>query len=422
MRAIIIGGGIGGMTTALALHARGVEPIVFEAVRDVRPLGVGINLLPHAVAVLDDLGLLEALGRSGVRTKELIYFSKFGKEIWREPRGTDAGYPVPQLSIHRGEFQKLLLETAITRLGRDRIHLGKAYLRHEDRNGGPLKTWLRDRHDGSTTGPAEGDVLIGADGIHSAVRAAFYPNEGPPRWSGAVLWRAAIEAEPFLSGRSMIMAGHANQKLVVYPISEEARRRGRSLINWIAELRLGEPGDPPPSRESWNAPGDFNDFMPSFQDWRFDWLDFPALAAKTNQPLVFPMVDRDPVEAWSFGRATLLGDAAHPMYPVGSNGASQAILDAQALASRLAEGRADVVGALQAYEAARLPATAAIVRSNRKQGPEEVMQIVEERAPEGFERLDDVISRAELEAVAAKYKQVAGFDKASVAALAPKSD
>lgn len=422
MRAIIVGGGIGGLTAALALQAQGVDATVFEAVREVRPLGVGINLLPHAVAVLTELGLADALAEIAIETKELIFFSKHGKEIWREPRGRAAGYPAPQFSIHRGAFQALLAETARKRIGDARIKTGMAYLRHENRPGGGVAAWFRDRMADAVVGPVEGDVLIGADGIHSTVRAAFYPNEGPPRWSGAMLWRAAIEDAPFLSGRSMIMAGHAGQKLVVYPIGQKAFRRGRSLTNWIAELRLGQPGDPAPSREDWNKPGDLADFLPRFESWNFDWLDFPALARRTPACFEFPMVDRDPVEAWSFGGATLLGDAAHPMYPVGSNGASQAILDARAAALRLAEAGGDVPAALKAYEAERLPATAAIVASNRRQGPEEVMQIVEERAPNGFERLEDVVSRVELEAIATKYKQVAGFDRTSVAKLAPSGD
>jgi len=419
MQAIVVGGGIGGLTTALALREAGVDATVYEAVAEVRSLGVGINLLPHAVAVLEGLGLLDALAALGIETKELIFFSKHGKEIWREARGLAAGYPTPQFSLHRGAFQSLLLKTATERLGGTRIRTGMAYRRHALRADGGVSAWFEDRRTGRTVGPVEADVLIGADGIHSSVRAGFYPNEGPPRWSGAVLWRAAIEAEPFLSGRSMIMAGHADQKLVVYPISEAARRRGRSLTNWIAELRLGAPGDPAPSREDWNRPARFEDFMPRFRDWNFDWLDFPALAAMTPEAFEFPMVDRDPVPAWSFSAATLLGDAAHPMYPVGSNGASQAILDARALAAALASAPKDIPSALKAYESERLPATAAIVAANRKQGPEEVMTIVEARAPNGFDRLEDVVSREELETIAAKYKQVAGFDKASVAKVAP---
>ena len=417
MDILIAGGGIGGLTAALALHAKGHSVTVYEAAPELQPLGVGINLLPHAVSVLADLGLLDNLAKLGVETQELLFFNKFGQRIWREPRGLEAGYPVPQFSLHRGELQMLLLDTARARLGPARVREGFAYVRHTVWPSGRVGVWFDAGTGGDLYGPVVADALIGADGIHSAVRKSFYLDEGPPHWSGAVLWRAAIEDAPFLSGRSMIMAGHENQKLVVYPISQQAFEAGRSLTNWIAEIRIGKPGDLPPSRESWNKPGRFEDFMPAFEDWSFDWLDFPALAAKTPEALEFPMVDRDPVPAWSFGPVTLLGDAAHPMYPVGSNGASQAILDARALTESLADGAGDVHGALKSYEAERLPATAALVAANRRQGPEQVMQMVEERAPNGFDQLDDVISQAELEAVSRQYKQVAGFDKAAVARI-----
>ena len=417
MDILIVGGGIGGLVAALALHGKGHSVTVYEARPKLQPLGVGINLLPHAVSVLVDLGLLENLAKVGVATQELLFFNKFGQRIWREPRGLEAGYPVPQFSLHRGELQMLLLETVKTRLGPARVREGFAYTRHTVWPSGRVGVWFDTGTGGDEYGPVVADSLIGADGIHSAVRKGFYPDEGPPHWSGAVLWRGAIEDAPFLSGRSMIMAGHESQKLVVYPISQQAFEAGRSLTNWIAEIKIGQPGDPMPSRESWNKPGKFEDFMPAFKDWSFNWLDFPALATKTKEVLEFPMVDRDPVPAWSFGPVTLLGDAAHPMYPVGSNGASQAILDAHALAETLGGGASDVHGALESYEATRLPSTAALVAANRRQGPEQVMQIVEERAPNGFDLVEDVITQAELEAVSKRYKQVAGFDKAAVARI-----
>lgn len=418
MKVIIVGAGIGGLTLALSLREKGVDATIFEAVDEVRPLGVGINVLPHATAILTELGLQDDLRKTGIETKELVYFNKFGQEIWREPRGLAAGYDVPQVSIHRGEFQGLLLQAVKSRLPADRLKFGLAYVRHEETADGRIACWLQERATGREVGPVEADALVGADGIHSAVRGRFYPNEGAPRWSGAVLWRAATESAPFLSGRSMIMAGHADQKLVIYPISGQAFRQGRSYTNWIAELTLGAPGDPPPAREGWNKRGEKADFLPRFRDWVYDWLDFPALAESTSEIFEFPMVDRDPVEAWSFGRATLLGDAAHPMYPIGSNGASQAIIDARALAAALAAGRADIPGALKGYEAERQPATAAIVAANRRQGPDEILQIVHERAPNGFDNLDAVIGRDERERIAAKYKQVAGFDRATVAKAA----
>ncbi len=418
MEVIIVGAGIGGLTLALSLVEKGITPTIYESVREVKPLGVGINVLPHATAILTDLGLQEDLRATGIETKELCYFNKFGQEIWREPRGLAAGYPVPQFSIHRGQFQHLLLKTAKERLPTENIKFGLSYINHEITSSGRVACWFEERATGRVIGPVETDVLIAADGIHSAVRAKFYPNEGPPRWSGAVLWRAAVESAQFLSGRSMIMAGHADQKIVIYPISKKAYDQGKSYTNWIAELTLGKPGDPAPTQENWNKAGKKADFLPQFKDWIYDWLDYPKLAESTEQIFEFPMVDRDPVEAWSFGPTTLLGDAAHPMYPIGSNGASQAIIDARTLTNRLTEYGADISGALKAYESERLPATAAIVGANRRQGPDEIMQIVHERAPNGFDNLDDIISREEREQIAAKYKVLAGFDHATVSKVA----
>jgi 2-polyprenyl-6-methoxyphenol hydroxylase-like FAD-dependent oxidoreductase len=388
---MVAGGGIGGLVAALSLHAAGLGVEVFESVAAVRPLGVGINLLPHAVRELDELGLRTSLEKLGVATSELVYFSKHGRRIWREPRGVAAGYHWPQISIHRGRLHMFLLDEARARLGTERIHTGRHLTGWREASG----EIVADFGDSS----ASGDVLIAADGIHSAARRALYPDEGPPRWSGALLWRGTSEAPPFLSGRSMIMAGHERQKFVAYPIGEHT-------INWIAELRF-DPASAPP-RQDWNQRADPAEFLPHFETWRFDWLDVPDLVRRAETIYVYPMVDRDPLPRWSFGRMTLLGDAAHPMYPVGSNGASQAILDARVLAGCL-RANAEPVRALADYEAARRPATAGIVLANRQQGPEECMTLVEQRAPHGFERLSDVISAAELAAIADKYKRLAGF-------------
>jgi 5-methylphenazine-1-carboxylate 1-monooxygenase len=408
MRAMIVGGGIGGLTTALRLHTAGIEAHVYESVPDIRALGVGINLLPHAVKELTELGLLEALVTTGVQTQELRYFSKFGREIWQEPRGLAAGYRWPQISIHRGALQLLLRDAVRDRLGAACIHTGHHLASFAQRDGGTVEARFVDRRTGAPVATESADLLIGADGIHSAVRAARYPDEGAPKWNGAILWRATTLSVPFLTGRSMFMAGHARQKFVAYPITPDADASGRLLINWIAELRF-EPAALA-NREDWNRRGDLADFLPAFAGWRFDWLDIPDLIRRAEAIYEYPMVDRDPLDQWSVGHVTLVGDAAHPMYPVGSNGASQAILDARALADALASN-ADIPAALEAYEAQRRPATARITLSNRQQGPERVMQIVEERAPQGFDDLDAVISRAELEAIAAEYKQIAGFDR-----------
>ncbi len=415
MTVLIIGGGIAGLTTALSLHQIGVECRVFESVATIEPLGVGINTLPHAVRELTELGLLDRLAATGIPTAELAYFSSRGQPIWREPRGREAGYNWPQFSIHRGELQMILLEAARERLGSDRILTGYHLARWEETASG-VRAWFTDRRTGVDLGPAEGSLLIAADGIHSTVRASLYPNEGPPIWNGAVLWRGVTRTQPFLSGRSMIMAGHEFQKFVAYPISRAALDQGEAVINWIAERKFRP--DQAWRREDWNRAGQLDDFLPQFESWRFDWLDVPAVIRGAERCFEYPMVDRDPLDRWTAGRVTLLGDAAHAMYPIGSNGASQGILDARVLAREILR-LGETTAALEAYEAERRPATARIVLANRGNGPEQVMQLVEQRAPDGYARIEDVLTPAELEGTAAAYKQVAGFDKDALNARPP---
>jgi 2-polyprenyl-6-methoxyphenol hydroxylase-like FAD-dependent oxidoreductase len=410
MTVLIIGGGIAGLTTALSLHQIGVDCRVFESVDTIEPLGVGINTLPHAVRELSELGLRDKLAATGVATAELAYYSSHGQRIWAEPRGEAAGYLWPQFSIHRGELQMILLEAARARLGADRIRTGHQLIGWEETNTG-VRAHFVHRGTGEPRDDAEGSLLIGADGIHSAVRSVFYPNEGPPIWNGAIMWRGVTTGQTFLDGRTMIMAGHEGQKFVAYPIS-----RDNAVINWIAERKFTP--DHVWRREDWNRPGKLEEFLPWFEKWRFDWLDVPAVIGNAARCFEYPMVDRDPVESWTFGRVTLLGDAAHAMYPIGSNGASQAILDARVLAREI-QARGPVPEALLAYDAERRPATARIVLANRRNGPEQVMQLVQERAPDGFARIEDVLSQRELEESAAVYKRIAGFDKAELNARAP---
>ncbi len=410
MNVTIAGGGIGGLTAALSLHQAGVPVRVYEAARKVEPLGVGINILPHAVRELYALGLEEDLLAAGVQTASLAYFSKRGQEIWREPRGRAAGYDRPQISIHRGRLQQILFEAALTRLGPDNVLTGHQ-LDGWTEDGEAIRPVFIRRVDGERI-ETRSDLLIGADGIHSAVRKRLYPEEGPPLWNGAVLWRGVTRGVPFLDNRTMIMAGHEFQKFVCYPIDPGPD----PLINWIAELKFRP--DHAWRREDWNRTGVLSDFLPRFMDWRFGWLDIPALVEASEGCFEYPMVDRDPLPRWTFGRATLLGDAAHAMYPIGSNGASQAILDGRVLAREIRD-RGNSPEALAAYEAERRPATSAIVLANRRNGPEQVMQLVEERAPDGFGRVEDVLSRDELETVAAAYKKVAGFSIAELNASPP---
>lgn len=404
MGIIIAGGGIAGLSLALSLHQVGVACRVFEQVPAIRPLGVGINVQPHAVRELFELGLERELEAIGVRTREVAYFSKKGGLIWSEPRGMLAGYNWPQFSVHRGKLQMMLFDAVRARLGDDAIVAGTTVTGFRQTGSG-VEVRLRTGDGGERTERA--DLLIAADGIHSAVRRQLFPQEGPPRWGGAVLWRGTTVAKPYLTGATMAMAGHEWQKFVTYPISKPDPETGEALINWIGELKY-EPGAGW-NREDWNRRGDFADFLPAFDDWRFDWLDCPALMQAGGECYEYPMVDRDPLERWTHGRVTLLGDAAHPMYPIGSNGASQAIIDARVLTRALIDHG---VGeeALAAYEADRRPATSRIVMANRGNGPDQVMQVVEERCGGVFADIGEVLSREELEQTASSYKKLAGFD------------
>ncbi|MET0333907.1 MAG: flavin-dependent oxidoreductase [Rhizobacter sp.] len=407
MNIAIAGGGIGGLTLALALHQRGISCTVYESAPQLRPLGVGVNLLPHSVKELSELGLLDALAATGIETASLTFYNKHGQTIWSEPRGLAAGYPVPQYSIHRGELHMILLDAVLRRLGPERVVLGHQLTGFANVGAKAQATFQRALDGSSVT--VEADALVAADGIHSAARKQMWPDEGAPRYGQRVLWRAITEGEPFGNGRDMFMAGHPDVKFVAYPISRKLAEQGRSRINWIAELSVPEM----PTRTDWNREVDISVFAGPFDGWKWDWIDIPALIRGTSAVYEFPLVDRDPLPHWRQGHVTLLGDAAHPMYPIGSNGASQAILDVRALADALA-GKGNLVAALDAYEADRLPKTAKIVLLNRQNGPEQVMAIAEERAPQGFKHIHDVMPREELEGIAARYKQVAGFDKKSV--------
>jgi 5-methylphenazine-1-carboxylate 1-monooxygenase len=415
MTILIAGGGIGGLTLALSLHQIGVAAKVFESVPALKPLGVGINVLPHAVRELVELGLLDRLEDSGVRTKELAYFSKRGQPIWSEPRGLEAGYKWPQFSIRRGTLQQILLDAATERLGAANILTSHHLVGWTETTNGVRADFI-DKTGGKAAGSYEGDLLIAADGIHSAVRERLYPQEGPPIWNGRILWRGVTAADAFLSGRTMIMAGHEILKFVCYPISKAPDSSGKYLINWVAERHM------PPTyqwrREDYNRTAKLEEFLPWFADWTFDWLDVPGLIRNCPHAYEYPLVDRDPLDRWTFGRVTLMGDAAHPMYPIGSNGASQAILDARVLTREiLASGTTSA--ALTAYEAERRPATTDLVMLNRRNGPEQVMQLVEERAPNGYKLVTDVLSLKELEDIAANYKRVAGFQVEALNAKPP---
>jgi 5-methylphenazine-1-carboxylate 1-monooxygenase len=407
MKAIVVGGGIGGLSLALSLHQAGIGVRVYEAVRDLAPLGVGINLQPAAVRELTELGLADALARTGIATQGFSCFNKFGQLIWTEPRGVAAGYNWPQYSIHRGRLQVLLLRAVRERIGDENVRCGQPLISFEQ-NSSRVTATFRDGKTGAIV-VDNADILVGADGIDSTVRRQLYPNEGEPRFAAQMLWRAAVDAEPFLGGRTMIIAGHFGQRIVVYPIGAGGRQ-GHVLTNWICQMAVTDDAAP---REDWNRRVSQERVLAAFEKWRFPWLDMPALIRRTPEIYEFPLVDRDPVQAWTFGRVTLLGDAAHPMHPSGSQAGSQAIIDARALTGALLR-TPDPVDALKRYDGERRPVMTEITLRNRRLGPEAAMELVEQRAPHGFDRIDDVVGPEEIKAIATSFSATAGLDVETV--------
>ena len=408
MRVLIAGAGIAGLTAALSLHAVGIEAQLVDSATTLRPLGVGINLLPHAVRELTELGLGPQLAATGIATSEQAHFDRHGSLIWGEPRGRGLGYAWPQYSIHRGDLQMLLLAAVRDRLGEKAVRTGATVTGFTDRDG-PVEVLVSDRSNGRVV-PAIADVLIGADGLYSAVRAQLHPDEPPPRWSGVMMWRGAAEGRPFLSGSTLAITGSTSSvKFVAYPIA--ARGHQAALINWVAEVMIG--GSEPPSRPDWNSEGRLAEALPYFRDWTFDWLDVPGLMSRSPEILEYPMVDRDPLPSWGRGRVTLIGDAAHPVYPIGSNGGSQAIIDARVLARELAAADSPA-DALARYEAERLPAVNKIVLATRDMPVDAVLDMVSARAPDGFDRIEDVLTPAELATLKDAYRATSLQDVAAL--------
>ena len=402
---IIVGAGIGGLTLGLTLHAAGIPCRIFESAAEIRAVGVGINLLPHATKELAALGLEQALANVAIATTDATFFNRFGQLIYQEPLGRAAGYEHPQFSIHRGDLQKVLLDAFVARAGGDRLLTNKHCIGLEQDETGVTVTFSNGPG-GADRSAVRGRVAIACDGINSAVRKQFFPDEGEPRYSGVNMWRGVTRWKPMLSGASMVRAGWLSHgKMVIYPI-RAVDSDGLQLINWVAEIET-----PNYRKRDWNRAGALDDFIGPFSNWHFGWLDVPAFIRGADSVLEFPMVDQDPLPRWSFGRVTLLGDAAHPMVPRGSNGAGQSILDARVLTAALLE-HADPAAALSAYEKQRLEATTRIVLTNRTNPPDAILREVFERTKDKpFSAIDDVISRDELVALSEGYKRIAGYSR-----------
>src|SRR5262245_4020889 len=384
MQVIIVGGGISGLSLALSLHQIGVECRIYESVSALEPLGLGINLQPNAVRELSALGLGEKLAAAGILTAELAFYNKHGQLIWTEPRGKAAGYRWPQISISRGKLQQVLLEAIAQRLGPQALVTGH-HLTGIEQRGDKVVARLADPS-GQPAGEAEGDLLIGADGIHSAVRRRFYPGEAAVFY-GYLHYRGVVEGDPYLTGRSMAVVGHRTHRAIVYPIA--ARPGGKVTVNWLGYTRI--PSGAPPL-EAWDTVADRSAAADRFAGWRYPWLDVHGLIARTERVLQLPNVDRDPIPRWSFGRVTLIGDAAHPMQPVGAQAGSQAVVDGRVLAAALLAS-ADPVEALERYQNERIAGMNDMIIRNRNLGLEAVLQLAEERAPEGFARIGDVLTQ-----------------------------
>lgn len=405
MKVAIVGGGIGGLCLALALHQRKVQCQVFEAVEEVREVGVGITLLPHAMQELHDLGVQPQLEALAIENEESVFFNRYGQFVYREPRGRHAGYALPELGIHRGKLHRVLHEAVLERLGAAAVRTGHRCERVEQSDRGVVVHFARGAA-GQAPQSVAADIAVACDGVNSSVRHQFYPGE-KVAFGGINTWRGVSRHRPVLTGKSYIRIGTVDAgKMVIYPIEDAIDAQGNQWINWVAEIR-----DPQMRMNDWNQTGRVEDVLALCRDWRFDWLDVPALVRAADRIFEYPMVDRDPVERWSFGRVTLLGDAAHPMYPRGSNGSAQAMRDARALADILAaDPGGDPVALLRDYESRRLTQTSKIVLTNRSTPPDYIIMKADELSGgRPFGKIDDLISQEELRAIARDYERVAGF-------------
>ncbi len=403
-RVLVAGGGIAGLSLALTCHQIGVDVEVYEAVDELRPLGVGINLQPNAVRELYDLGFEGRLDEIGLPATEWALVGRNGNDVWSEPRGRLAGYNWPQYAVHRGELQMLLYDAVVERLGPGCVRTGHRVSDFRNEGSGICATLQR--RDGSTL-ETEGDVLIAADGLHSAIRAQMYPEEGEPIWGGPVMWRGTSNGVPIRSGSAFVLVGSLEHRFICYPISAPDPDTGLATINWIAELTYDTTSQDF-EQSDWNREVHIDKFVGSFEDWNWDWMDVPSLIRGAERVLEYPMVDRDPLPTWLDGRVALIGDAAHVMYPVGSNGASQAIVDTRVLGAEFVNHG---VGpeALQAYEDRLLDDVNQLILRNRGAGPVGILGKVDDLCGGVFDDIEDVIPRAEVEEYMARYKAAAGF-------------
>jgi 5-methylphenazine-1-carboxylate 1-monooxygenase len=391
----IVGAGPGGLMTALRLHQQGLRPHIYESVAELKPLGVGIDVKVYATKELDELGLLDEFRTISVDAQESLFFNNHGQEIYAELCGTHMGYLYEQRFVHRGIFQMFLHEKVLERLGPDVITYGARL------------TGYRQDDDGVTLhfpdGDKRADVLIAADGIKSVARRQMHPDSAEPTYSGITMWRGTTLMKPFKTGGTILHIGDPRKSsMIVYPLYDDFEGTGLTLVNWVVEATREE------SVEDWNQVGSVDEILPYYDDCQIPFLDVQDMLRNAREVYLFPLIRHEPLDSWCDGRVTLLGDAAHAMYPRGGNGACQALVDGRVIAEKLATV-ADPVAALQAYEDERREAVNRIVMSHRGEGYEVIRRMVAERTDGNrFDDIEQVLPLAEADEIFSKYHRLVG--------------
>lgn len=401
MRISIIGGGIAGLSFALGLQQKGIDCEVFEGVAEVKEIGVGITLLPHAMKELAAVGVQAQIEAEGIENLESVFYTRHGQYVYREARGRHAGYSLPEIGIHRGKLHRILFNEVVSRLGAERVHTGHRCSGFAQDDSGVTLNF--DLADGSQR-QVRSELVVACDGVNSTVRKQMHPSD-KVCFGGINTWRGVSIHKPILTGKSYLRIGTVEHgKMVIYPIQDNVDGNGNQLVNWVAELQR-----PDAAMNDWNQPGDMQVCADIFKDWKFPFLDVPAMILKSEKVLEYPMVDKDALPFWTQGRVTLMGDAAHPMYPRGSNGSAQALIDARTLVDCLVHNESPLQ-ALQQYESMRLPPTAKVVQTNRTVPPDFIIMKADELSHgQPFKHIDDLISQEELRQISENYKQIAGF-------------
>jgi len=393
----IIGGGISGLSLALQLNHYGFAVEIFESAKELSPLGLGLNLQPKAVKILANCNLFDELITNGVAISSVEFQCKDGLSIFSQKRGIADGYDFPQIAIHRAKLQQMLLKQ-FTLQPKNKIYLGQQLINFQEYHSNVVCT-LVDRTTNNVLDKTV-DILIGADGIHSTIRAKIHNDKANYQFAGIMMWRGISKIKPFQQHSSVVVRGNRNVQLITYPISP-LDKNGECYINWVVEIFDEETNTL--DDNCWNKQGHVAEFIHYFNDWQNKFLDIEPLFDKAINIFKFPMVDRNPLNYWNTNRVTLIGDAAHPMYPRGANGASQGIIDAEYLATVI-HSASNISDALQQYQANRLPITSKIVLDNRNANQLEILSLVAARCQKTCQNIHTCIDSEYIRQILTDYK------------------